>query len=97
MYRNNNTNKIKLYLADSYSTDSTRKIAKRYVDKIILCPKGKINARDVAIRFVTEDIIISVDADNFYMKGWLENILKPSAEKSKRVSNLENNIKNNQK
>jgi hypothetical protein len=27
----------------------------------------------------------------------LENILKPSAEKSKRVSNLENNIKNNQK
>lgn len=64
-------------LADSQSTDKTVEIAEPYVDKIILSPRGKLTARNIAIDSANGNIIVSVDADTFYPHHWLNTILKP--------------------
>jgi glycosyltransferase involved in cell wall biosynthesis len=64
-------------LVDSQSTDKTVQIAKPYIDKIILSPRGKLTARDMAINSASGNIIVSVDADTFYPHHWLNTLLKP--------------------
>jgi len=48
-----------------------------YFDKIIKAPKGKLTARDMAIREASGDIIVAVDVDRYYPPNWLNEILKP--------------------
>ena len=60
-----------LIVADSGSTDDTVKIAKRYTENILKVPKGKLTARDAAIRNSAADIIIAVDADTYYPIDWI--------------------------
>ena len=68
---------FELILVDSQSTDKTVEIAEHYVDKIILSPRGKLTARNIAIDSANGNIIVSVDADTFYPYHWLNTILKP--------------------
>ncbi|CAK0771400.1 hypothetical protein CCP3SC5AM1_720014 [Gammaproteobacteria bacterium] len=68
-------NDVTFYLADSHSTDRTREIAKDFVDNIVLCPRGKLNARDKLVRMVSQDIIVNADADRFYSSNWLGTLI----------------------
>ncbi len=64
-------------LVDSQSIDKTVELTRPYVDKIILSPRGKLTARNIAIDSANGNIIVSVDADTFYPHHWLNTILKP--------------------
>ncbi len=64
-------------LVDSRSTDKTVEIAKNIVDKVLITPRGKLTARNIAIDSVNGNIIVSVDADTLYPYHWLNTLLKP--------------------
>lgn len=68
---------VELVLVDSKSEDRTREIAKGYVDRIILTPRGKLTARNKAAEVSNADIMVYVDAGDIYPKGWLNHMLKP--------------------
>lgn len=68
---------FELILVDSQSTDKTVDIAKPYSNKIIITPRGKLTARNIAIDQANGNIIVSVDADTFYPIHWLNTLLKP--------------------
>lgn len=53
-------------VVDSESEDNTVAVAESYGWKVISAPRGKLTARDLAIRNTEADIIISVDADAYY-------------------------------
>lgn len=61
-----NENRVTVSLIDSNSEDRTVEIAEPYVDRIITAPKGKLTARDFAIKKSKADIIVSFDADCYY-------------------------------
>lgn len=63
-------------LVDSQSTDKTLQLAKHYVDKILITPRGKLTARNIAIDSSNSNIIVSVDADCYYPYHWLNTLLK---------------------
>jgi cellulose synthase/poly-beta-1,6-N-acetylglucosamine synthase-like glycosyltransferase len=69
--------KVELILVDSYSTDRTRELAAQYVDRIILAPRGKLTARQIAIKSTLGNIIVSVDADCTYNPHFLCFITQP--------------------
>lgn len=48
-----------------------------YFDKIINAPYGKLTARDMAIKQVSNDIIVAIDVDRYYPPNWLNELLKP--------------------
>lgn len=73
----NYPNSFEFILVDSQSTDKTVEIAEPYIDKIILSPRGKLTARNIAIDTANGNIIVSVDADTFYPYHWLNTLLKP--------------------
>lgn len=64
-------------LIDSESTDNTVDVAKPYVDKIIMAPRGKLTARNIATDMAQGNIIVSTDSDTFYPYHWLNTLLKP--------------------
>lgn len=70
-------NKFELILVDSQSTDSTIQIARSYVDKLIISPKGKLTARNLATLHSSGNIIVATDSDAYYPDGWLNALLKP--------------------
>lgn len=67
---------FEIILIDSNSDDKTVDISKKYVDKIILCEKGKLNARHIATEYSSGDVIVAVDADTYYPPNWLNEMLK---------------------
>lgn len=67
---------FEIILADSYSKDNTVEIARPYVDKILMCKKGKLTAIQTAIDNSKGEIIVSIDADTYYPPNWLNNMLK---------------------
>ncbi|MEM2925803.1 MAG: glycosyltransferase family 2 protein [Methanocellales archaeon] len=67
---------FEVIVVDSYSSDATVEKAKRYVDRIIFAPRGKLNARDLGIRNANGEIIVSVDADVFAPVNWLNLLLR---------------------
>lgn len=73
----NYPDEVTTVLVDSYSTDNTVKLAKKYVDKIILAPRGKLNARDYAIRHSNAEIIVACDADTLYPRGTILKLIGP--------------------
>lgn len=70
-------NYFELILADSNSTDKTVEIARNYIDNILITPRGKLTARNIAIRQSKGNIIVSADADCYYPYHWLNTLLKP--------------------
>ncbi len=70
-------NRFEVILVDSQSTDNTVKLAKPYIDKIIIAPKGKLTARNLATQNSSGNIIVAVDSDAYYPDGWLNSLLKP--------------------
>lgn len=69
---------ISIILVDSGSTDGTVRIAAEYVDEILAVDRGKLTARDQAIRRDEDaEIIVSVDADSSYPPHWLGHLLAP--------------------
>ena len=63
-------------IVDSNSTDKTVELVEPYVDKIILAPRGKLTARNLATDQSNGNIIVSVDADTIYPHHWLNTLLK---------------------
>ena len=52
-------------------------IVKKYADRIICAPKGKLTARDIGIKNAKGEIIVSADADSFFPPNSLNLLLKP--------------------
>lgn len=71
-----NPNKVTFTLADSSSDDGTQDIARSYGVRVLNVPRGKLNARDQAIRRSTADFIISLDADTIYPYGFYARLIK---------------------
>lgn len=63
-------------LVDSGSTDKTVELAEPFVDKVIIAPRGKLTARNIAINEAKGNIIVSVDADSYYPYHWLNTLLE---------------------
>ena len=72
-----NPDRVKIVLLDSGSTDKTVEIAQNYVDRILMCERGKLTARDAGFRNSDADIIVSFDADTVYPVGTAARLVKP--------------------
>lgn len=64
-------------LADSGSKDRTVELAEPYINKLIITPRGKLTARNIATDNAKGNIIVSVDADTIYPYHWLNTLLEP--------------------
>jgi len=64
-------------LVDSSSTDDTVTLAKPYVDRVLIVPRGKLTARNIATNEAKGNIIVSTDSDSYYPYHWLNTLLKP--------------------
>jgi glycosyltransferase involved in cell wall biosynthesis len=62
-------------VVDSGSTDRTAEIAESYGWTVLQAPRGKLNARDMAIRTTTADIVVGLDADCVYPVNSLHMLL----------------------
>jgi glycosyltransferase involved in cell wall biosynthesis len=62
-------------VVDSGSTDRTAEIAESYGWTVLQVPRGKLNARDKAIRTTTADIVVGLDADCIYPMNSLNMLL----------------------
>jgi len=63
-------------LVDSYSDDATVEVAKPYVDRVVYCEPGKLNARHKGIVEAEGEIIVAVDADTMYPPNFLNLLLR---------------------
>lgn len=68
---------FEIILVDSGSTDGTIELVSRSVDKVIIAPRGKLTARNIATNQSKGNIIVSVDGDSIYDKYWLNTLLQP--------------------
>lgn len=68
---------FEIMLVDSGSKDKTVELAKQYVDKIVITPRGKLTARNLATDQTKGNIIVSVDSDSYYPPQWLNTLLEP--------------------
>jgi len=72
--------RFEFVVVDSHSRDRTVEIAGSYADRILLAPRGILNARTVATRQSRGDIVVSVNADTFYPPNFLNLLLRPFAD-----------------
>ena len=72
---------IRLVLLDSNSTDSTVRLATPLVDRVVECPRGKLNAKHHGFGpegvETNVDVVVCVDGDRYYGTGWLDSLLTP--------------------
>lgn len=68
---------FEIILVDSGSTDNTVEIARPYVDKIIIAPRGKLTARNIGVDQSVGNLIVAVDSDSVYGEHSLNALLKP--------------------
>ncbi|MFH2106660.1 MAG: glycosyltransferase [Candidatus Micrarchaeota archaeon] len=87
--KNQKTNLVyEIIIADSYSKDGTREIAKKYGCVIVDSPPGSISrGRHDGCLKAKSQIIVSANADTVYCQEWLELLTKPIREK-KSVASL---------
>jgi len=72
-----NRDKIELVLVDSHSDDLTVELAERWVDRVLIVPKGKLTARREAIEQSPDaDIIVSVDSGDSYPPNFYHLLLR---------------------
>lgn len=76
--KNQTYSKIELIFVDDGSTDSTKKIAKKYTD-ILLTQKhqGPGAAKNNAVKNASGDILIFIDADMYLDNKFIEKIIAP--------------------
>lgn len=63
-------------VVDSHSEDDTAAIAEDYGWKVIQAQRGKLNARHKGMVEAKGCVVVSVDADTFYPKNWLNLMLQ---------------------
>jgi glycosyltransferase involved in cell wall biosynthesis len=69
--------KIEIIVVDSNSLDRTRKIAKRYADKLInIGERGVGKARNIGAKVASGNILIFVDADTVLHENFVETLTK---------------------
>lgn len=68
---------VSLIVVDSDSTDGTVDAVRRMGVDVLSAPRGKLSARDFAIRQSDADIVVSCDADTQYHYGWLGRLIEP--------------------
>ncbi|MFX1295228.1 MAG: glycosyltransferase [Promethearchaeota archaeon] len=69
-------NEFEIIVVDGNSTDNTRQIAEKYVDKIIIQKsKGIGGARNDGVEIATAEIVATTDADIILPYFWLEKII----------------------
>lgn len=70
-------NEYEIIVVDGYSNDRTRKLAKKYADKVILQKSNGVGgARNDGAKIAEGDIIATTDADIVVTRDWLETIVK---------------------
>lgn len=67
--------RFELIVADSQSTDRTPEIAGKYAEVLSL-PRGKLNAKHLAILDAKGEVIVSCDADTYYGCNYVNTLLK---------------------
>lgn len=60
-----------IVVVDNMSEDRTAEIAEAYGCRVVKAPRGKLFARNVGVAEARGDIIVCVDADNYYPPNWL--------------------------
>lgn len=75
LYKEHHEDRIELILLDSESKDNTVKYAEPYVDRVITTPRGLFTSRNIGAKRAKADIIVTIDAAQFYPVGWLNIIL----------------------
>jgi glycosyltransferase involved in cell wall biosynthesis len=68
---------VDIVLIDSNSTDETVRIAREYVDEVIQSEKGLLTARNKGIKLRDPDVVLSADAGDIYLPGWVDELAKP--------------------
>jgi glycosyltransferase involved in cell wall biosynthesis len=63
-------------VVDSHSEDNTAAIAEDYGWKVIQAQRGKLNARHKGMFEAKGTVVVSVDADTFYPRNWLNLMLQ---------------------
>jgi glycosyltransferase involved in cell wall biosynthesis len=75
--------KVEIVVVDSYSTDGTLDVARKYKSRIILTKKrgymeGKGMPKSLGCSRARGEIIITIDSDNKLVeKGWIKNMIYP--------------------
>lgn len=67
---------IEVLIMDSYSTDNTIKIAKKYGVKIFFTKRGLLKAREIGLRKSLGDYILLLDSDQILAKDTIERAVK---------------------
>lgn len=74
---------FELIVADSCSTDGSIELTEKILETspikslILITPRGKLNARNIATNEARGNLIVSIDADTYYPPMWLNTILEP--------------------
>jgi len=68
--------RFEVIVVDSASQDETVQIARKYADRVLTAPRGKLTAMDIGIREARGDIIVAVDADCNYNVNFLNLLLR---------------------
>lgn len=71
-----------IIVVDSYSSDRTSKIAKKYADRVLYAPReGAGAARNAGADVAKGEILLFLDADTLICKNFMEELLKNCTEK----------------
>ncbi|MEI8361421.1 MAG: glycosyltransferase family 2 protein [bacterium] len=84
----NNMNDIEVIVVNNASTDATEKIAKSYLEVILVneLKKGLTNARQAGYLASTGELIANIDADTLMAQGWIEKVLAEFENNKKLVA-----------
>lgn len=66
-----------IVLVDSGSEDATVDLARPFVDRVLLAPRGKLNALAAGVEGARGDVIVEADADGIYPPYFLQEITAP--------------------
>ncbi|MEK6979152.1 MAG: glycosyltransferase [Candidatus Micrarchaeota archaeon] len=70
--------KFEIIIADSYSTDKTREIAKKHGARIVYAPRGIIAVgRQKGCDAARGKVLVHASADTVYARDWLEKLAEP--------------------
>lgn len=69
--------RVEILLVDSGSDDATRRLARPFVDGIVMAPRGKLTALMTAVGAARGDIILEADADGFFPPAWVDRMIAP--------------------
>lgn len=73
--------KYEIIVADGGSKDRTVQIAKRYADKVVICPRGVSKQRNLGAKKAKGEIVAFIDSDTIAHKNWLKEICETLSNK----------------